>query len=253
MHRLLVFDLDGTLANVGKSMVNADVEKLIELEKAGYMIAICSGKPSYYLCGFARQLGLKGPILIGENGATFQFGIELPPRRYEVYPYSESAREQLDMMRTLIDRECGDKVWYQPNEVELTPFPKDAEAFELIQKLIDGRTVMLDELLVYRHIDSFDLTPKNINKFNGLAYLIELLGLEAKDVIAVGDGVNDIPMFEFADLAIGIAVTGGNETRTAQESTGTGQGKEKSTVAGHVEYVFSRIGEALDFISENEL
>lgn len=240
MHKLLVFDLDGTLANVGKSMENMDVEKLIALEKVGYTIAICSGKPSYYLCGFARQLGLQEPILIGENGATFQFGIDLPPKRYEVYPHSESARTQLDMMRALIDRECGDKVWYQPNEVGLTPFPKDAETFEVIQKLIDDRAALLDELLVYRHIDSFDLTPKNINKFNGLDYLTKLLDLEAKDVIAVGDGVNDIPMFEFADLSLGIV-----GTRKLQVSYGM--------IVDYADYTFATTGEALDFIRENKL
>ena len=70
MHRLLVFDLDGTLAQVGKGMLPEDIEKLLSLEKEGYTIVICSGKPSYYLCGFARQIGLANPILVGENGAT---------------------------------------------------------------------------------------------------------------------------------------------------------------------------------------
>jgi len=234
MHKLLVFDLDGTLAKVGKSMANADAEKLIELEKMGYTIAICSGKPSYYLCGFARQLGLQEPILVGENGATFQFGIDLPPKRYEVYPYSDAAKAQCNMMKAIIDRECGDKVWYQPNEVELSPFPKDEETFEWLQQLIDEKRPLLDELLVYRHIDCFDLIPQNINKYNGLSYLTELLGLKAEDVISVGDGVNDIPMFEFADVAIGIA---GNDVK----------------VENHVDHVFATIGEALDFIRENKL
>lgn len=234
MHKLLVFDLDGTLADVGKSMVNTDVEKLIALEKAGYTIAICSGKPSYYLCGFARQLGLQEPILVGENGATFQFGIELPPKRYEVYPYSDAAKAQRNMMKALIDRECGDKIWYQPNEVELSPFPKDVETFELMQQLIDEKRSLLDELEIYRHIDCFDLIPKSINKYNGLSYLAKLMELESKDVIAVGDGVNDIPMFEFADVAIGIA---GSD----------------SIIAGHVDYIFNEIGKVLDFIKENNL
>lgn len=231
MHKLLVFDLDGTLASVGKSMANADVEKLLELEQQGYTIVICSGKPTYYLCGFARQLGLQAPILIGENGATFQFGVELPPTRYEVHPYSERARAQLDMMRALIDRECGDKVWYQPNEVGLTPFPKDEKTFEVIQKLMNERVGLLSEILVYRHIDSFDLTPKNINKQNGLAYLSELTGFECKDMVAVGDGVNDIPMFEYADVAIGI---GGEITES-------------------VDFIFATISEALNFILEKTI
>ncbi len=238
MHKLLVFDLDGTLANVGKGMANADVEKLIALEKRGYIIAICSGKPSYYLCGFARQLGLTEPILVGENGATFQFGIDLPPKRYEVYPISERAGEQMEMMRALFHRECKDKIWYQPNEVELSPFPKDEETFEALQRLIDERKSLLDELEIYRHIDCFDLIPKNINKSNGLAYLIKLLGLEEKDIIAVGDGVNDIPMFEFADVAIGIVPD---------------RGENCFAIVGYVDNTFSTIGEALDFIQQNNL
>ncbi len=231
MHRVIAFDLDGTLALVGKEMDVSNVEKLIGLEKIGYIIVICSGKPSYYLCGFARQLGLNAPILVGENGGTFQFGVELPPIRYEVYPHSESAKAQKNMMKALIDRECEGKVWYQPNEVGLTPFPKDEQTFEKIQRLIDERVQLLDELLVYRHIDSFDFVPKNINKFNGLNYLSELIGVTGKEFIAVGDGVNDLPMFEFVDVSIGIG----------------------TVAAKYADFAFEEIGEVLDFILKQKL
>ena len=237
MHKLLVFDLDGTLAAVGKGMKTEDAEKLIALENCGYQIAICSGKPTYYLCGFIRQLGLKEAILVGENGAVFQFGIELPPKRYEVYPHSESAKAQKHMMKSLIDREFGNKIWYQPNEVALTPFPKDKETFEELQKLINEKMPFLDELLVYRHIDCFDLSPQNINKYNGLEYLAKLMGLSAKDVVAVGDGVNDIPMFAFADISIGVGKMF-SENELAREKT---------------DYFFEEIGQVLDFIHKERI
>ena len=245
MHRLLVFDLDGTLALAGKAMLAKDVEKLIELEQLGYTIVICSGKPSYYLCGFARQLGLREPILIGENGATLQFGIELPPKRYEVYPYSEMARVQREMMRQLINEQYGNKIWYQPNEVGLSPFPQDEKTFEELQQLINEKKEYLDELVIYRHFDCFDLVPKNINKQNGLKYLINILNIEAKDIeakdiVAVGDGANDIPMFEFADVAIGIIGEGIDTKIEAEKKLG-------------VDYTFKDIGQVLDFIIANEL
>lgn len=204
MHKILVFDLDGTLAPVGKGMTDQDILILKELEQTGYRIAICSGKPSYYLCGFMRQIGLNAPILIGENGGTIQYGVELPPKKYYVYPCSPAAKAQLKDMRQRIDDTCGDQVWYQPNELGLTPFPHDETTFDDIQHIIDTNRDALSEVLVYRHIDSFDITPQNINKFNGLTYLAEIEGLTRKDFIAIGDGVNDVPMFDYSDISIGV-------------------------------------------------
>jgi len=237
MHKLLAFDLDGTLAVVGKGMTIADSKKLIEIEAAGYTIAICSGKPTYYLCGFVRQLGLKNPVLIGENGAVFQFGIDLPPKKYEIYPYHEKAKSQRNRFKKLIDEKFGDKIWYQPNEVALSPFPKDEKTFEELQQLIDENKESLDELLVYRHIDCFDLSPKNINKYNGLEYLVELMEISREDTIAIGDGVNDIPMFAFADIAIGV-----------------GQFlKENNQCSEKPDFWFSDISKVLDFLKDKKI
>lgn len=228
MHKLIVFDLDGTLAPIGKEMLDEDIIKLRKLEYSGYRIAICSGKPTFYLCGFMRQIGLQDPILVGENGAVIQYGIELPPKRFYTCPHSARAAEQLRRMKARIVDDCGDRVWFQPNEIEVTPFPQDAGAFELIQELIDAHPEELDELLVYRQVDCFDFIPKNINKAQGLAYLAELEGLTREEFIAVGDGINDVPMFEFADVSIGI---GANL-------------KYKTT------HSFERIGDALEFLQK---
>jgi HAD superfamily hydrolase (TIGR01484 family) len=204
MHKLLVFDLDGTLAEIGKGMLPEDVAEFHRLEKSGYRIAICSGKPVFYLCGFMRQVGLKDPILIGENGAVFQFGVELPPRVYYRYPCTETVRRQLRKMREMIDEACGEDVWYQPNDVALTPFPKNDAAFDLIQELIDTHIEELSGLHVYRHSDSFDIIPGNINKFSSLELLTQSLSITSGQVIAYGDWTNDIPMFEFADMSVKI-------------------------------------------------
>ena len=178
--------------------------------------------------------------MIGENGATFQFGMELPPKRYEEYPYSERAKEQREMMRQLINERYGDKIWYQPNEVGLSPFPRDEKTFEELEQLINEKKECLDELIIYRHFDCFDLIPKNINKKNGLQYLIEILNLERKDIVAVGDGVNDIPMFEFADVAIGIMGEGMDSKIEMTKKLG-------------VDDSFKEIGQVLDFMIENKL
>ena len=222
-------DLDGTLAALGKGITDENIQKLRYLESCGYRIAICSGKPTYYLCGLMRQVGLHSPILIGENGATFVFGVDLPPVTHMVYPYSDTAKVQLQTLAHKLDVVLGDGVWYQPNEVGITPFPPDDECFDRIQQVLQGAD--LSELSVYRHCDSFDIVPSCISKANGLAFLAKHLGLDAKDFVAVGDGVNDLPMFGYADVSLAIG----------------------NTVAHAATHAFDTIEEALDFIIEKQI
>lgn len=210
MYKLVAFDLDGTLAELGKGILQEDIELLEKLEEKGVKIVICSGKPTYYLCGFMRQVGLKHPILIGENGATTQFGVDLPPKEHYVLPFSIAAKDSIRYIKKNID-ELLPGLWYQPNEVGLTPFPRTEEEFEVISKFISENRDKIKDVEIYRHVDSYDIVPYGIDKKSGLKSLGKLLGIGAEETIAIGDGSNDYPMFEYAGLAIGINV--GNQEK----------------------------------------
>ena len=205
MYKLIVFDLDGTLAALGKGIEPQNLALLKRLEEAGMRIAICSGKPTYYLCGFMRQVGLKAPILVGENGAVIQMGVDLPPKDYFVAPYSDAAKRSIRLLRDAIEAAVPG-MWYQPNEVGLTPFPRNDAEFDAVQGCIDALSDQIRDVIVYRHCDSFDITPEGITKKSGLARLGNLLGIAPEETIAVGDGVNDYPMFEYAGHAVGVNV-----------------------------------------------
>ncbi len=231
MHKILIFDLDGTLALLGEGMYRENILKLRDIEKMGYRIALCSGKPVAYLCGFARQIGLREPILIGENGASTQYGIVSPPTRYWDHPHTPAASRQISEVRRIIDERCQGKVWYQPNTVCLTPYPQSPEVFDIIQQIIDEDSARISELVTYRHVDCFDFVPANISKQSGIAGLARAEGCTAADLVAFGDAVNDIPMFEFADISVGIG----------------GSVNYPTTLS------FDTIGEALDFVMEKRI
>ena len=205
MYRLIVFDLDNTLCPMGEGMTAESVALMRRLEDSGARIAIASGKPTYYLCGFARQIGLKAPVFVGENGAVIHMGIELPPAAYHVVPYSAAAKRSLALLRDGIDRALPD-MWYQPNQTGLTPFPRSEEEFDVIERIIGELGAQLQDIIVYRHADSFDITPEGITKKSGVARLGDMMGIAPEETAAVGDGVNDYPMFEYAGLALGVRV-----------------------------------------------
>lgn len=204
MINLIVFDLDGTLAKQGSGIVWSDITKLKKIEEMGIRIAICSGKPVSYLCGFMRQVGLKAPILLGENGAVFQVGIELPPKEQYILPYSNTAKKSLATVKQKIDSKIPN-IWYQPNLVGVTPFPKSDAEFTIIEEILSEKNILQD-VKIYRHVDCFDIVPEGIDKKEGVHVLAQYMGLTTKEIVAVGDGINDYPMFEFAGMALGIQV-----------------------------------------------
>lgn len=203
--KLIAFDLDNTLAKPGKGIIPKDLDLLKHIEKQGTAVAICSGKPTDYLCGFMRQAGLKHPILIGENGAVIQRGIELPPKEYYILPYSKEAQSSINFLKSKISELLPD-LWYQPNMVGLTPFPASDSEFEIIADCIEQYRPHLKDIIVYRHVDSFDITPVGIDKQHGLQYLGKQLNISPEETIAVGDGVNDYPMFAYAAYSVGVNV-----------------------------------------------
>lgn len=203
MYKLVIFDLDDTLAEIGKPILPENLLLLKELEKSGMQIALASGKPIYYLCGLMRQVGLENPALVGENGAVLQIGVGLPPKNFTIMKYSEDAKQSIVLLRKKIEEKLPD-MWYQPNQVGLTPFPTTDEEFEIIEQCIEENKESIKDVSVYRHIDSVDITPSNISKYTGVEQLGKILNILPKETIAVGDGVNDYPMFKYAGLSIGI-------------------------------------------------
>ena len=204
-YKLIVFDLDNTLCPTGQGMTRESIDLMRALEESGARIAIASGKPTYYLCGFMRQIGLKEPVFVGENGAVIQIGVDLPPKDYVVMPYSAAAARSIALLREEITRAIGD-MWFQPNSTALTPFPRCEAEFDIIQGIIDRLQPQLEDIIIYRHADSFDITPCGITKESGVAHLGQMLGIAAEDTAAVGDGINDYPMFGYAGLALGVNV-----------------------------------------------
>lgn len=203
--RLAAFDLDGTLAEIGAGMTARNLRLLRRLEKCGVHIALCSGKPTAYLCGFARQLALRCPALVGENGAVIQLGAALPPARWFVQPYSDAAAHSIALLRAELDRQLPG-LWYQPNLVCLTPFPRTEAEFDGVAACLARLAPQLRGVTVYRHADSFDIAPDTVDKASGMRRLGRMLDIPPEQTAAVGDGVNDYPMFDYAGYAVGVHV-----------------------------------------------
>lgn len=206
MLKVAVFDLDGTLCPVGKAIAPETLAGLRRLQERGVRLAVSSGKPIYYLCGTARQAGLADLILMGENGASVQFGVDLPPKEYYWMPVAPETTRALAALHRKIVEEFGSRVWMQPTQVEVTPFfpPEDMALHEELRAFMRREVKPGMGITVYDQRDCFDLCPTGLDKGSGLSYLCRRMGWALTDAAAVGDGVNDEPMLRTAGFSVGI-------------------------------------------------
>lgn len=231
MIKLIVFDLDDTLAPIGQGTTNETAKALHLLEERGIRLAISSGKPVFYLCGFCRQLGLSNPIMIGENGGIIHYGNDLPPKHVQRNELAENTQKKIQKLHELLQNQTLYNFWFQPNDVGLTCFFKNKEEADFLRAFFKKEVSEEDLLIVYEHADSFDITPQGIDKKTSLLRVMKTLDLQAAETAAVGNGVNDYPMFEAVGLSIAI-------------------GKHSEDTA---DYLVNDIAEALDLLLKKTL
>ena len=200
--KMVIFDLDGTLAEQGEPIPSSACEALLSLERQGVQVVFCSGKPTYYLAAMARQVGLKNVALIGETGFAVQIGTQLPPEAYHEKMISPETRAFLLDLADLIRREVQ-RVWFQPNSGPLTVFFYDDAGKARLDELLRQSVAERDDVLLFAQPDCFDVTPA-VTKADGIAWLLKRESVSEMDVIYVGDGENDQPAFDVIPCSIAI-------------------------------------------------
>lgn len=235
-YKILVLDLDGTLTNKKKEITEHTRETLIRAQEAGVKIVLASGRPTYGIMPLARQLELdkyEGYILAYNGGQIID--CKTGELMYEnvldpaVYPYLyECAKSNgfqiLSYKDEYIISENADDQYVQ-HEAFLNRMPSktvenflDVINFPVAKCLIVGdpeplaqlEPVMKKELKskmnVFRSEPFFlELVPKGIDKARCLAVLLEELGMTPDEMMACGDGFNDLSMIEYAGLGVAMA------------------------------------------------
>jgi HAD superfamily hydrolase (TIGR01484 family) len=194
---LIVFDIDGTLTSFDEP-VNNDISMAIRhLEDIGIRISLSSGKNLSYLKTLAGDLGIKRPIIIAENGCVIADVAD----NKEVW-LSERFQEMYEIIYQVRNK-YSDSLWEQPNRVEFTFFSKNPSLrSEVISYTKDVVSQYADKVHAYMGFGSIDVLPLKIDKGVGLAEVKRMYNLKKEDVVAVGNGENDIPMFKEVGLPL---------------------------------------------------
>lgn len=235
-YKMIVLDLDGTLTNNKKEITPRTKQALMQAQAAGVHVVLASGRPTYGIVPLAEELKLKGNrgYILAFNGGKI-----IDCTNNEVL-FEQKLDEQLVPILFQETKKAGMEILtYQGEGIAATN--KDDEyvqheafinkmpvtqyddflnqlVYPINKCLIVGDPTPLHELEirlakelegkmdVYRSADFFlECVPLGIDKARSLNRLISSLDISREEVIACGDGYNDLSMIRFAGLGVAMA------------------------------------------------
>lgn len=254
MSRLLVaLDIDGTVLTEDGHLAQATVDQVRRLTDAGHEVMLATGRSVAMTLPVLDRLGVTPEYVVSSNGA-------ITLRRDTSAPvgYSRHHVETFDPgeVLTTIRGALADANYAVEDEEGLYRytghFPDGALAAGAVRvefdELVTGRATRVVVISPEHGIDDFltiveslglhkvsynvgwtawlDIAPDGVNKATALERVRAALGIDRADVVAIGDGRNDVDMLEWAVAGGGRGVTMGQapdevvaagNTRTASD------------------------------------
>ena len=269
MIKLIAVDMDGTLLNNEKHIAEVQREALKKAASAGIKVVLCTGRPLFGVLPLYKELDLSS----NEGYAILNNGCEIRKtenwtlvRSFELTGkeifYLHSLVKDYDIDFTLSDDKHYFCVGKKPNKYTV----RDGELVYVpiteitLEEAMSGKYRMfkamyvgdMDELTKFQEnlpadINKFysicrsqkiilEAMPVGADKGQTLKFLVEQLGIERSEVMAIGDGNNDVEMLEYA--GIGVAMANGTEAakNSAKYITDTNENDGVSKVI--YKYVF---------------
>ena len=236
MYKLIVLDLDGTLTNAKKEITLRTKQVLLRVQQKGMKIVLASGRPTCGIIPLAEELELSkyGGFILSYNGGKIVdyktkkvlFEMILPS---DVIPHLYRASKEYGTAilsykdKSILTEHPEDKyVLIEANlnkmNIERVDSFTQALNFTVTKCLMVGESgkiakaeKQLQEKLgnimsVYRSEPFFlELVPQSIDKAKSLEYLLNYLKISQDEIIACGDGYNDVSMIRFAGLGVAMA------------------------------------------------
>lgn len=232
-YRAIALDLDGTLTNHEKVVTPKTREALLKAAAKGAVIILASGRPAYGIEPVAEclELNQRGGYILSYNGGNIVnaktgeklFSQFLPDEVIpELYAYAkEHGHALLGYAGNEIITEMPDDQYVkEESRINKMNIRKVDNLFESLEPhptklLMTGDpTLMLkaeeelveklgDRMDIFRSAPFFlELVPKGIDKAKSLTRLLTKINLTPADLIAFGDGYNDLSMLKLAGMGV---------------------------------------------------
>jgi len=230
--KLVAMDLDGTMLSKESTITRRVKDAVAAVQAAGVYVTIATGRMFSSAVRFARELGLKAP-LITYQGALVKDHISGRVLRYLPLPlvYARDIVARVKPLGYHINGYLGDRLvveevneigrryaarngvdmevvgdfnkYFQEDPTKLVVIAEEEQVTELMDKLLP---VYRGKVHLSKSLPGFlEFSHPLATKGQALAYLAGYLKVPQAGVMAIGDSYNDVEMLEYAGLGVAVA------------------------------------------------
>jgi hypothetical protein len=234
-YKLLVLDVDGTLLGKNRRISVEDKDALAKVRDSGVYVSLSTGRAVQSCLEIINQLSLDGYHIFSEGAV-----VGSPGQGGEIYAKPISKRVVMQMVefahRHEIDLDLYSATQYFTERetwsavahrhfFRIEPIMVDFTDLWERERIIKGGLVALtpseadnvrgfcrqfsDSLYfswvttpAYPAVDFINVVATGVSKGKALEALTAYLGIAVSEVMAIGDGINDLPLFSKAGLAV---------------------------------------------------
>ena len=233
-YKLLIVDIDGTLLGEDRTISVEDREALAKVGEQGIQVCLSTGRATIACLSIIERLSLDGYHIFFDGAlvTNLETGEEVyaqpisPEIVKQAIDFSHSNDINLELYSAthyLVERETSwvayrrffgieptvvdfSEVWKRERIVKgglLVESPQEAERVEYFQRHFEGRLQLSwARTPAFPGVDFINVIAPEVSKGKALEALASYLGVPLAQVIAIGDGTNDIPVLSVAGLGI---------------------------------------------------
>ncbi len=241
--KVAALDVDGTLVDETNALSPAVRDAVLALADAGVAIVVATGRAMPGTMEVVDRLGLQDGTAVTSNGAIVISYHPVEVLHSVTFDASEAVRRVLERIPDALVAVEEIGVGYRVNQ----PFPEGEVSGQITVEHVDSlvaepvtRVVIrapehdakefaevveglgLTETNYYIGFTSWlDLAPQGVSKASGLELVCAKLDVAQADVLAVGDGFNDVEMLQWAGRGVAMGQAPKHVQAAADAVTGT--------------------------------
>lgn len=233
MYKILALDIDGTLLNTKKEITPGTAKAIEELQERNIPVIIASGRPEQGIYHVANALNMKekGGYILSYNGGKITdcktgeavYSKTVPKEYYgDVCEYAKGLECSLLTYEGdyIITEEPDNKYVDLESKVVRMPVKKVENLYDRLNFSVDKFLLVGEPEYMMSKVEAMaehfrgrlnvfqsepffiEVVPMGIDKGASLDFLLSRLGMTRENLVACGDGRNDVTMIQFAGMGV---------------------------------------------------